>query len=213
MFTFRLPYYNLFDARVFERLVKDLVEYCQQKHPDIIPDFNQLWKEGKELFRSYYGNTLPQTDDLIRHFLQQDASGMQQGSIYFAGERREILHTNKALGKLVSITLEIRAGDVSLSLRGEEQHVGYLCPQSDDKAQQLVKTIATRLILFNELASRLASKSTASLKTRYFFPSYELIERAMREIGYEGNISSLVESIRDLRRSFVENGFFSFRVV
>jgi hypothetical protein len=49
------------------------------------------------------------------------------------------------------------------------------------------------------------------LARRYPFPTHEAIRSAMQSAGIEGKIDPLLEKLRGLRKSVVEEGFFSFR--
>lgn len=207
---FKLPNYSLFDSKTFDEITNSLIEYCRKERPEVIQNLNTSWEGSKELFKSFYGNTLPETDDLIKYLCQAESSKQWQKSIYFASERKEILYITQVLGKPSELKLEIKSGDIELFLRGEREYKGYLYYQGDSMAKQPAGNLIARLIVFHGLASRIASKNVKGLVERYPYPSQELIEKAMQTVGVKKNTNKLIENLRGLRKCLVQEGFFLF---
>ena len=208
---FKLLEYNLFDSRLYEEAVVDVVKYCMEERPDAIESFNASWKKNKELFRSFYGNTLPEEDNLTRYLLQKRPGNQRQKSIYFSNERKEILQIDRVLGKLDNIRLEIDSGDITQVLHGKvETCTGSLYCQSEGEARQLVEDFTARLIVFHGLSSRVASEGSEGLTKHYPYPSQKLVEKAMQTMGLNKEVSEITATLRGLRRCLAEEGFFSF---
>lgn len=210
--SFELPSYDQFELGSFHETVKNLIEYCQKERPDAVRSLNESWKDSKELFKSFYGNALPKSDDLPKYVIHHKILNEQQDLTYFANERKEILHTNQDMGRPDTIKLEINSGSIGLILRGEKRECkGNLYCQSQNIAKQLAEGFVARLIVFHGLASRIARKNAEGIVRRYPFPSHEHIEKAMQISGFKGKADPLVEELRGLRKCLVEGGFFSFQ--
>lgn len=210
--TYNLPKYETFNMSKFEKVVQKTIDYCERKREDCIKKFNMSWCRQKELFKSFYGNVLPDTDDLFKFFIDTQKPSKELELLYFSPKCKEILHVDKDLGDLFSLKLEIKSGKISLILHGEKgKHRGLLHCQSEKITEETVKQFAARLILFHGLATRVASKRTDELLEQYIFPSVELIKKALRIFGLKDEITPLTENLRDIRKCIIDDGFFSFQ--
>lgn len=210
--TFILPKYETFNLSNFEKIVQKIIDYCERKRTDCINELNVSWNRQKELFKSFYGKVLPETDDLVKFLIDTKKSPKKLKSLYFSPKCKEILHIDKDLGKLSSLKLELKSGKISSILHGEkEKHQGLLYCQNEKITEQPVKQFVARLILFHGLAARVASKRMDELPAQYIFPSTELIKKALRIFGLKDEMTPLTENLRDIRRCIIDDGFFTFQ--
>ena len=207
--NFCLPNYKEFKIVYFEKICSKLLEFCETKKPECIENLNVLWKDSNEWFKTFYGTALPKTNDIVDYW--KKSIGIT-GSVYFSPIDKEILYIDKETELPRSLQLEIQGNCIKMTLSGQETKVlGYLCSQKDDQTMENATRLVTSLMIFQGLASRIASQGVG-LSSKFVFPSKKLIRGAMELVGCERWTDDMTDEVNALRRSVSEKGYFSFEV-
>jgi len=207
---FKLPDYERFCSRESEEVCSRLLDYCNENRPECIQSLNELWKGDREWFRAFYGDVLPETNDIVDCWKQMSVS--KAGWAYFNSTGKEILHAEKDIGKPCSLQLKVKAARVAMTLTGQRKQIlGFLYDQSDDVTLNYTYRLIVPMIVFQGLAARIASKKSAGLSSRFIFPSKKAIRNAMGIIGVQNWKDSNTDALSSIRRCVVERGYFSFR--
>lgn len=210
--TFDLPDYQPFNVEEFGKTVKSMIDYCLKEKPNALQRLNESWKESEELFRSFYGDSLPKTNDLPHFFLSHKVFSNLDERLFLAENHNEILHTKGGFGKLLNITIDIKSGKVKCILRGTELETkGNLLHQRESFAGEIARNLTTAIILFHGLTCRVALEKPQGLIARYPFPSGGLIHKAIGRMGLQLEEAHLIRNVRGLRRCLSSQGLFCFR--
>ena len=179
----------------FEKAVEKVIDYCQREQSDAIKGLNESWSQSRELFKSFYGESLPETNDLLDYFLSHRIASNEKETLFFAEETEEILCTDKGMRDLLKIKLGINSGTTECFLQGKEIGTkGCLLYQREGVAQKLAKNLVAAIIVFHGLASRVALGKAKGLKARYPFPSKNLIQKALNILEFEVKEDLLVHT-------------------
>lgn len=204
---FRLQNYAVFNLETFDNVLEKAVRYCRETNSEILKKINEDWANRGPFEESFYGKSLPETDDLIGYVF--DDRTLLQKSLYYDPKWNELLHTDREFGKLDSLRLEIKSGAIRLVLHGEKsESEGQLLSQQATK--MLVEKIVARIVVFYRLTTEIAVKNGEKAIGPQVFPSTELVKKGLHVVDSKAETDLLIENLRGLRRSMVGGSLFAF---
>ena len=114
---------------------------------------------------------------------------------------------------MLDIRISIESGTVEYVIDGKKgESEGLLLCQKEGAANKLAHNLVAAIIIFHGLTSRVALGKAKGLIARYPFPSKKLIQKAIDKMGFEGKEDLLINGVRVLRRSLLNQGLFYFKL-
>ena len=168
--------------------------------------------ESKELFRSFYGKLLPQTNDVIKFFINNKITSGEVKRIFLAENAKEVFIIDRDWKKVIDLSLKIQNGKVGYTIReSQKTFKGQLFSERDEIGEKICLNLVAALVTFHGLTSRIALEEGDDLVYQYPFPSMQFIRKAISLIDLSINKEKLINHIRVLRNCLVAGGLFYFK--